>query len=117
MLIPPRMVELNEPHVPLGQTSRQQAVRREGAGVLRLRSVQFKNALRLARQVHYVRHAGLHAIGHLVLGYPGIDFRISEIAELQMLHLGPTIQKAAAALSGNPIWVLKIKHRIFAGSK
>ena len=117
MLIPARMIKLDKPHIALGQTPRQQAVRREGSRVLRLRPVEFKNTLRLARQVHHIGHAGLHAKGHFVLGHPGVDLRIAQVPELQMLHLGPTVEQPAPALPGDPVGILEVQHRILPRSE
>ena len=50
MVVPARVVELDEPHVPLGQPAGQQAVRRERPGRLRVRAVQVEHVLRLLRR-------------------------------------------------------------------
>ena len=50
------MEKLNEAHAALGQPPRQQAIRRERAGLARVRAVQLKGARRLLRQIRQFRH-------------------------------------------------------------
>ena len=50
VLVPAAMIELDEAHVALGQPAREQAIRREGAGLPRFRTVHLERAVRFLRQ-------------------------------------------------------------------
>ena len=75
VVVPVAVIELDEAHAALGQPPGQQAVGGEGA-VAALGAVQVEDLLRLVGEVHQVRHAGLHAEGHLVLRDARGDLRI-----------------------------------------
>ena len=81
MLVPAAMEDLHEAHAALGQPAGQQAAGREGAGLVHVRAVHVEDRFRLLRDVDQVRHAGLHAEGHLVLGDAGLRFGIAELVE------------------------------------
>ncbi len=97
VMIPTRMVKLNEANASLGESSGKQAVGGEGAGRLDIFAVEFERLSRFTRQVHHLGNTGLHPVGHLVLSQPRLDFRIVNFLELFLLkfrqpvkHLSPT---------------------------
>ena len=65
------MEELHETHAALHQPSGGEAFFAEGLGVVLVGAVERMYVFGFARQVHYLRHGGLHLKGQLV----GLDAR------------------------------------------
>ena len=80
VLVPGFVEQLHETHAALEQAPGQQAVVGERR-LARLGAVHVENVLRLPRQVHQFRGAGLHAIGHLERVDARGDFRIADHIE------------------------------------
>ncbi len=72
------MIKLDELHTLFRKPTREQTIRSKFAGLARIRSVEFKHRFRFVRQIHYVRHAGLHPVGHLVLRDARVNLRVTE---------------------------------------
>ena len=75
-MVPAGMIELDEPDVALGQAAGQQAVGREGPRLAGVGAVEVEDVVGLLREVGHFRDRGLHPVGHLVLGDPGVDRRV-----------------------------------------
>ena len=114
VMIPARMIKLDETHVAFGHSPREQTIRGEGAGTFCLVAVKRKGAVRFLRNIHDFRHARLHAVSHFVLGDPRVDFRIAEVLELQRLQFRQPIQHFTAAPGGHAVGVLQEQHRVLA---
>ncbi len=117
MLIPAHVVELNEFYIPFYKPTGQQAVGRKSTGCTGIGSVHIIDIVRLTRHVHYLRHRGLHAVSHLVLGNFRIDLGILYPAVLLLVNLLQVIQYSSpigAAYAGR---IVQIKDRIFTGAE
>src|SRR5207248_8923795 len=79
VMVPARMIKLDETDVALGHTPREQTIRGESAGIFRLVAVEREGAVRFLRNVHDLRHARLHPVRHFVLGDARVDFGIPEV--------------------------------------
>ena len=67
VLVPAAVIELHEPHVAFDQPAREQTVRGERPGLLRVCAVELERRFRLFGEVGQLRHALLHPERHLVL--------------------------------------------------
>ena len=76
-MVPVAVIELDEPHAPLGQPAGQQAVGGERA-VGAWRAVQVEHVLRLIGDIDQLGDAGLHLERQLVLGDARGDFRVAD---------------------------------------
>ena len=76
MVVPVLVVELDEPHAPLGQPPREQAVRGERA-IAWLAAVEFERLGTLVLRIHQFGHARLHRKGHFILRDPRGDLGIA----------------------------------------
>jgi len=112
--VPPDMEKLDEPHVPLGQTARHQAVAGVASGSVDIRAVHIEDMRRLFGDVGQIRHGRLHAVGHLVLGDAGVDLRVADLRVFQRIQLFQIVQQAAPDRGGDSGRVGEIEHRIAA---
>src|SRR5262245_51373358 len=94
------MKELHEANTPLDEPSCEQAVVRKRC-LTRLGPIELERFRRLSLQIHQLRDAGLHAEGHLVLGYAGGDLGIVDIGKLLTVERLNRVEQAAAVGAGN----------------
>ena len=97
--------ELNEAHVPFGQSSSEQAVRRVGAGALHVRTVHVEHMLWLIGHIQQVRHARLHPKRHLVLGDASPRFWMAQFLRLEFIQIA---QRVKALATHRPIHARRI---------
>jgi hypothetical protein len=103
--------QLHEPHAALDQPPGQQAV----VGVrrlARLRPVQLQDRFRLLRQVHQLRGARLHAVGHLVGADAGGDLRVADGPEVLAVQAVQRFQGVALGLAVDTRRVGQEQHRV-----
>ena len=79
--------------------------------------VHLEHLLRLAGKIGQLRNAGLHAVGHLVLGDPRGDFRIAEFAQVELVQLGDVVEHAAAHVAAHAVGVREVQHRVAAAAE
>ena len=111
-MVPAGMIELDESHVPLGQSPREETVRGECSRRLGLVAVEFERGGRLLREVHHLGNARLHSIGHLVLSHPRGDLGIADILELRRVQFREAVEHSATARRADAVRVLQVQHRI-----
>ena len=87
VLVPDFVEQLHEAHAALDQSPGQQAIVGERR-LARLGAVHVENVLRLLGEVHQLRGAGLHAIGHLERVDARGDFGIADHVETLAVELG-----------------------------
>ena len=117
VLIPAAVIELHEPHAPLHEPPREQAVGRERAGLLALRPVTIERGRRLGRQIGELGHRGLHAEGHFVLRHAGGDLRIAVAGLLQRVQPGEAVEHRSPQLPRHARRVGEIEDGIAARAK
>ena len=67
MLVPALVIQLDEPHVALGEPTGEQAVGGERAGVPGVLSVEIERLIRLVREIRHLGHRHLHSMCEFVL--------------------------------------------------
>ena len=112
VLVPSPVEELNEPHAPLRQPPRQNAVGCIAARLPALRPVEREGRLRLLRQIRQLRHRSLHAERHLVLRNPRGDLRVLILIELQPVQLPEIVEKPSPRRPVITLRIAQIQHRI-----
>ena len=108
---------MDEAHAALGHAACEQAVPRERAASLHVGAVHVEDVPRLAREIGQLRHAGLHAIGHLVLGDARLDFGVAQLAVVQSIERAEIVELAAADCIGDAGGVRQVEHRIAVGAQ
>ena len=98
VLIPAGVHELDEADAALDQAAGHQAVAGEGARFVDLRAVEVESGLRLAGDVGQLRHAGLHPVGHFVLGDAGGDLGVADVVELALVESRDVVEHLPAQL-------------------
>ena len=111
VMIPTAVIELDEPHAALGQAPGEQAVAGKRA-IAGLCTVQVKNALGFPGNIDQLRHAHLHAEGHLVLRNARDNFRILHGGILQLIELLHSIHNIALAIGIHAIGAFHIENGI-----
>jgi hypothetical protein len=114
MVVPVRVIKLDESHAALDQPPGQQAVilvRR----LPRLGSVGFQSLLRLFREIDQLRSAGLHPVDHLVRGDSGGDLRVAGFVEPQPVQVADRLDCIELAVRGDPRRAAELDDRVAAG--
>ena len=114
VVVPAAVVEMDEPHVPLGQPASQQAVGREGP-IGSLGPVQIQHVLRFVCEVHQLGDAGLHLEGEFVLADPRGDLGIVHRVVVQLIQLADGIHHVALTLHVHSAGAAQVQHRIPLG--
>ena len=109
--VPTPVIQLHEAYAFFDQPPREQAVRRE-TGLARLGAIQVEHVLRFLRDIHQLRHARLHAIGHLVLRDAGQRLGIAHAAELVAVQRLQGIERLPAQLGVHAVGIGKEQHGI-----
>ena len=68
-------------------------------------------------EVGHFRHRGLHPVGHLVLGDPGVDLRVERRVVLHLVQLAQAVEHLAAAGGGDARRVVEVEHRLGPGAE
>ena len=116
VVIPVAMVELDEAAAAFGQTTREQAVGREGA-VAGLAAVEGEGLGGFARDVHEAGHAGLHPERHLILGDAGGDLSVADFAGADLVEAVDCFDVALLRGTRDAGRVVKVKDRIPLGAQ
>src|SRR5262249_43942756 len=109
VLIPALVIELNELHASLGEPPREQTVRGKRPRRPRVLAVEIECLVALARYVHDARHAGLHAVRHLVLRDPRVDVLVAEPFGGVRVEIPQSIEQHPAALTRDATGITKIE--------
>ncbi len=112
VMVPAGMIELDEPDVALGQAAGQQAVGGERPRLPRIGAVELEDVVGLIRDPRHLGDGGLHPVGHLVLGDPGLDRRVERRVVLDLVQLAEPVEHLAAAGRRDARRVLEVEHRI-----
>ncbi len=78
VLIPAAMEDLNDADAPFDEATGEEGGVGEAAGAFHIGAVHFEGGGGFAGEIGEFGDTGLHAERHLVLGDPGLDFRITE---------------------------------------
>ncbi len=92
VLIPGFVEKLHKAHAALQQPARQQTIVGEGR-LARLGAVHRQDVLRFFGDIHKLRGARLHAIGHLERANAGGDFRIADQIEATLVQAFESFQR------------------------
>ena len=117
VLIPAAMVKLDETRPALGHAAREQTVVGEAAGLLHVRPVEVERRLGFIRDIHQLRHRGLHPKRHLILLDPRRGLRILIRFALLRVQLCHAIEHSAAFRGIDAGWVRQEQHRVAAAAK
>ena len=111
VLVPSAMKELDEGHAAFGEPAGDEAVVGETFphGVL---AVEVEHVLGFVLQVDQFGHAGLHAVGHLVLGDAGVDFGVAGLLLLGLVDFGDSVEHGTAHVARDAFGVGEVKHGI-----
>ena len=110
VVIPVAVVELDEADAFLGEPSGEQGIAGERTGRRDVGPVAVHDRLALAREVHEIGHAGLHAVGHLGLADAGGDLRVAGLGEIESIERVGALEQGLALLAGETLRVTEIKH-------
>ena len=110
MVIPVAVVELDEAHTFLGETTGEQGIAGEGARSIYFRTVTFHDRLTFAREVHEFRDTGLHAVGHLSLADARGDLGVARGGEVESVKFVRAFEEGLALLAREAFGVAQIKH-------
>src|SRR5437879_2476882 len=117
MMIPARVIKLNEPHVAFCHAPSEQTIGGKRSGVFGFITIKFKCAIRFLGKIHDLRHAGLHTVSHFILRDTLVDSPITQIPSLQLMKLGHAVKKLSAAGAGYTIRVFQKENGILAAAK
>jgi hypothetical protein len=106
------MQDLDGADTALDQAAGEESARGEGAGFGNFRTVEFERLLRFLRNVGQLRHAGLHAERHFVLGDAGLRFGIVQLFELFLVQFAERVEHGAAAGGGDAGRILNVENGI-----
>ena len=115
VLIPAAVENLGEADPPFRETAREDAVVGERSRLAGVGTVHLEDAFRLVLQIHQVRHAGLHAERHLILGNAGLDLRIADLFVQLPVHFAQAIEHDSPQRRVDPCGIGQIEHRIPLG--
>ena len=87
VMVPALMIELDEPHTPLGQPPGQQTVGGKAAGILGIGTVTIEDMLGFVGKIGRLRDTRLHPVGHFIVGNAGSDLRIRRAGKLMLVQL------------------------------
>src|SRR5690606_12940601 len=91
VMVPILVIELDESNAALREPPREDAVRRERAGLARVGAVLLEHMIRLAREIGGLGDRRLHSERELVLSDPRLDRRIRRSLELELMKLAQAI--------------------------
>ena len=112
MLIPARVIKLNESYSSLGKTPGQEAIRSECSRRANFFSVSVENVIRFARQISHLWHGELHPKRHLILRDPSVDFSIRRARNLQLMKFIQTIEHVSTTGGIDSRRIAEVKHGI-----
>ena len=115
VVVPVAVIELDEAHAFLGESAGEEGIAGERARSIHVRSVAFHDRLAFAGEVHELRDAGLHTVGHLGLADAGRDLRVAGGGEVEAIQFVGSLKQGLALISGEAFGVAKVEHR-FTGS-
>ena len=115
VLVPALVEELDEADALLDESARLQAVGGEGSRRLHAVPIHREGGGRLLRKIGDLRHARLHAIGHLGLRQTGVDFRVEFRGALVGIELAERIEHATAGVRRDAFGIRQEEHRFLAG--
>src|SRR5439155_1111470 len=115
--VPVVVVDLDEAHAALDHAAAHQHRVSEGARPARVLAVQAERRFRLAGQVGQLRHAGLHAEGHLVLLDARVRLGVADGAVGHLVELPQAVEGAAADLGGDARRVVDVEDRVTGGAE
>ena len=116
VVVPVGIKELHHAHAALDEPARQQAVAGKG-GLAGLRAVHVQRGLVFPRDVHELRHAGLHAVGHFILADARGDLGISHHAELLLIERLHRVEHMTAVFGALACGIAEKEHRLAAAAK
>ena len=91
-MIPAHVKQLDEADAAFGQPPGQEAIGGKGAGTADVGTIALQHVFRLAASVGEFRHRALHAVGQLILGDPGEDFRVVHLRIAETVELAQVIE-------------------------
>ena len=117
VLIPARMVKLDEANAALREPSSHEAIGGEGSRFSGFLSVFLVDVVRLRREVGNLRNRGLHFEGHLVLGNPIFDRRVGVFLQLGPVKILQAVKHSAAVRIVDACWIVEVEDRVLAGAE
>ena len=105
VLVPAGMHQLYESGAAFDEATGEKAVAGIGSAAVDVRSVHVEDGLGFTGDVGEFWDAGLHAIGHLVLGDAGIDFGITEFIEVLAVDFSDVVEHGPAKRAGHAIGI------------
>src|SRR5207248_9299880 len=115
-MIPIAVDQLNETNSALGEPPSQKAIVGVGS-FARFGAVLVEDVLGLFGDVHQLRHAGLHAVGHLVIVDLRGDFRFAKLSQSETIQLLDTVKELATGFHADPFRIGDIENRIAAAAE
>ena len=103
-MVPVCVVKLDESTASFNEPPSQQTVSREARFSHVLDAVVGERFFRLARQVHQLGSAALHAVRHFVRGNPRGDFRIADLVEPCLIEIFDGVDEFALSLLVETLW-------------
>ena len=116
MVIPAAVIELHKADTALDESAGQEAVVGEGR-LSGLGAVLLQHLAGLLLQIHELRHAALHAVGHFERLNPGVDLGVAQGIELELIQLVNPVEEPPSHLVVHSLWIGDIKDRLSLRSK
>ena len=116
MLVPRFVEQFHEAHAAFDQPARQDAVVGE-RWTSRLGPVHVEHVLWLLGNVHQLRRARLHAVGHLEGTDAGLDLGIADFLQAHAVQASERIQRVALESAVDAGRIGQIQDRVAAGAE
>ena len=117
VMVPARMVELNEAYTSFGKSSCQEAVLGKGTWVFGRGAIKAEGRSIFGRQIHQFGCSCLHPIGHLITFDPSGYFIQTSLIKLLLIEIFNQIQCVSLGLLVDSRRVRNVKDRVTTGAK
>ena len=98
MLVPTGVHELHKAGAAFDEATGDEAVAGEGSGFIDCGTILLKGGFAFGGNVGELGHAGLHAIGHLVLRNAGGDFGVANFSQFAFVEFSDAVEHVATEL-------------------
>ena len=101
MLVPSAMKQLDERNASFGEPSCNQAIVGESSFFQGVFSIEIEHMLGFVPEIDQFGHAGLHAVGHLILGDAGAGFGVADLFKGAFVECLQPVERCAADVTGD----------------
>ena len=117
MVIPVRVEELHEADAAFDQATGEDAIGGVAARTPRIRPIELEDFILLVAEVGKLRHAGLHAVGHLVLADTRGDLGVAGARQGLLIEGADGIQHLPAEFAREAVGVAEVEHGVLGAAQ